>query len=84
MAWQYPSEGGIIALAVIGDPVPEELRQSSLYRLRTQQGASCASSVQAILLQVKQIRLSKKREHAGVFCAESGLEEQDFWIAAHP
>jgi hypothetical protein len=84
MAWQYASAEGVVALAVIGDPVPEKLRESSLYRLREQQGLSCASSVQAILLHVNQIQLSKKREHVGVFCAELGLEEKDFWILAHP
>ena len=84
MAWQYASAAGAITLAVIGDPVPESLRASSLYRLREQQGLSCGSSVQGVLLRGDQIQLSKKREHAGVFCAELGLEEKDFWTLAHP
>lgn len=84
MAWQYASAKGVIALAVIGDPLPESLRNSSLYSLRQQQGLSCTSSVQAVLLRVNQIQLSRKREHAGVFCTELGLDEKDFWMLAHP
>jgi hypothetical protein len=84
MAWLYPSAKGVVALAVIGDPVPEELRASNLYQLRERQGLHCASSVQGILLDLNQIRLSKKRADVGVFCAELGLEEKDFWILAHP
>jgi hypothetical protein len=84
MAWQYASAGGVVALAIIGDPFPENLRQSSLYRLREQQGLTCASSIQAILLLGNRIRLSKKRENVAVFCAELGLEEQDFWMLSHP
>jgi hypothetical protein len=84
MAWRYAGAKGVVVLAVIGDPVPEKLRASSLYRLREQQGMNCASSLQGILLYTNEIRLSKKREHAGVFCAELGLEEKDFWLLAHP
>ncbi|MGH8548837.1 MAG: hypothetical protein ACRERU_09605 [Methylococcales bacterium] len=84
MAWQYASAGGVVALAVIGDPFPEKLRLSNLYRLREQQGLTCAPSVQAILLHGNQIRLSKKREHVNVFCAELGLEERDFWMLSPP
>jgi hypothetical protein len=84
MAWQYADASGVIALAVIGDPVPDALRESSLYRLRAQQGLQCAASIQGILLRGGQVQLSKKREHVGVFCAELGLEEKDFWSIAHP
>jgi hypothetical protein len=84
MAWRYASADGVVTLAIIGDPVPQELRSGSLYRLRERQGMSCASSVQALLLHPGEVRLSTKREHAGVFCAELGLEEKDFWRLAHP
>jgi hypothetical protein len=84
MAWRYADAKGVVALAVIGDPVPETLRTSSLYKLRERQGLSCASSVQGVLLHVDRIQLSKKREHAGIFCAELGLDEKDFWMLAHP
>ena len=83
MAWQYASAGGVVVLAVIGDPFPEKLRTSNLYRLRKQQGLTCASSVQAILLHGDQMQLSKKREHVDVFCTELGLEEKDFWMLSH-
>jgi hypothetical protein len=84
IAWRYDGAKGAIALAVIGDPAPDTLRSSNLYRLREQQGMHCGSSVQGILLRASEIQLSTKREHAGLFCAELGLEEKDFWLLAHP
>jgi len=84
MAWRYPGKARVVVLAVIGDPLPESLRASSLARLREQQGMRCGASVQGILLRGETIELSKKREHVGVLCAELGLSEKDFWLLAHP
>jgi hypothetical protein len=83
-AWRYPGKAGVVVLAVIGDPLPENLRASSLARLREQQGMRCTASVQGILLRSETVELSKKREHIGVLCAELGLNEKDFWLLAHP
>ena len=84
MAWRYPGKAGVVVLAVIGDPLPEHLRASSLARLREQQGMRCTASVQGLLLRAETVEPSKKREHVGVLCAELGLSEKDFWILAHP
>ena len=84
MAWRYPGKPGVVVLAVIGDPLPENLRASSLARLREQQGMRCGASVQGILLRGETVELSKKREHVGVLCAELGLSKKDFWLLAHP
>jgi hypothetical protein len=84
MAWLYSRATGVIVLAVIGDPVPDQLRASDLYQLRERQGLHCTSSVQGILLSGSQTRLSSKRAHVGIVCAELGLEEKDFWMLAHP
>jgi hypothetical protein len=84
MVWRYPRAAGVMVLAVIGDPLPENLRASNLSRLREQQGMRCAASVQGILVRGETVELSKKREHVGVLCAELGLSEKDFWILAHP
>jgi hypothetical protein len=86
MAWRYPGKAGagVVVLAVIGDPLPEHLRASSLARLREQQGMRCGASVQGILLRGETVELSRKREHVGVLCAELGLNEKDFWLLAHP
>jgi hypothetical protein len=82
MAWRYPKANGVIALAVIGDPMPKDLRASRSYQLREGQGFRCASSIQGVLIQGGAVRVSRKREHVGVLCAEIGLEEKDFWILA--
>jgi hypothetical protein len=84
MAWRYPSARGVVVVAVIGDPVPDSMRGGKLYQQRLQQGLTCSASVQGILLHGKTVRLSAKREHVGVLCAESGLDEKDFWLLAHP
>lgn len=83
IAWRYRSAKGVIAVAVIGDPIPDDIRSSSLYKSRQQQGYLCASSMQGILFLGNKVRLSKKRENVGLFCVESGVEEKDFWMFAH-
>lgn len=83
LAWQYQSAKGAITLAVIGDPVPEKIRSGKAYESRLKQGYRCASSMQGVLLRGDKARLSKKREHVGVFCVESGVDEKDFWLLSH-
>jgi len=81
MAWRYPQA---LVVAVIGDPVPESLRSSASYKLRHDQGLHCASSIRGVLIGEEGVWLSKKREHVGIFCAELGLDEKEFWLLAHP
>jgi hypothetical protein len=83
MAWGYPDRETVV-IAIIGDPIPDDLRVSSLYRLRVRQGLHCAASVQAVLVHAGDVQLSKKRENIGVLCNELGLGEKDFWLLAHP
>jgi hypothetical protein len=83
VAWRYRSAQGAIALAVIGDPVPDDMRLSKAYKFRQEQGYRCASSMQGVLLQGDKARLSKKRENVAIFCVESGAEEKDFWMLSH-
>lgn len=83
IAWRYRSAKGVIAVAVIGDPIPDDIRSSSLYKSRQQQGYLCASSMQGILFLGNKVWLSKKRENVGLFCVESEVQEKDFWMLAH-
>jgi hypothetical protein len=83
IAWRYRSAKGVIAVAVIGDPLPDDIRSSSLYKSRQQQGYRCASRKQGVLFLGNKARLSTKRENAGLLCVESGVEEKDFWMLAH-
>jgi len=80
--WRYPGKG--VVVAVIGDPPPKRLRAGATYRLRRDQGLHCASSIRGVLVGEGEIQLSKKREHVGIFCAETGLDEKDYWLLAHP
>jgi hypothetical protein len=83
MAWRYADRRAVV-IAVIGDPVPDDLRSGRLYRLRARQGLHCGASVQAVLVQTGDVQPSKKREQIGVLCNELGLGEKDFWLLAHP
>ncbi len=83
IAWKYPGAGGVIAVAVIGDPVTGDMRSGEIFKSRERQGYRCASSMQGALLLGTKARLSKKRDHVGVLCVELGAEEKDFWILAH-
>jgi hypothetical protein len=83
IAWRYRSAKGVIAIAVIGDPIPDDIRSSSLYKSRQQQGYLCASSMQGILFLGSKVQLSKKREDVGLLCVESEVQEKDFWMLAH-
>lgn len=83
VAWRYQSAHGTIALAVIGDPVPDDMRLSKAYKSRQEQGYRCASSMQGVLLLGDKAKLSKKRENVAIFCVESGAEEKDFWMLSH-
>jgi hypothetical protein len=93
MAYRYPSAGNATAIAVIGDPVPDELWRNlpdTPEQLRARkQTTHCASRLQGVVLTVEGARLSKswisKRGGAEprLLCTEGGLDEKDFWLLAH-
>lgn len=83
LAWRYASAKNALTLAVIGDPVGDNLRQSALYRLRQAQNMHCAGSVQGILIRANQVNVSQVRGQVGVLCLETGMDEKDFWLLAH-
>ena len=84
IAWRYASAKNAVVLAVIGDPIPDSLLQSQLYRLREEQNMHCAGSVQGILIRADKISFSPVRRQVGVQCVEAGIDEKDFWLLAHP
>jgi len=84
MGWRYASAGSALVLAVLGDAISQEAASSNEYRVRKKKDFHCASSIQGILISKKQVSLTAVRANVGIFCAELGLEEQDFWLLAHP
>ena len=83
-AWRYGRKSNTTVVAVIGDPVPERLCPELTCRSPQRQNFHCGASLQAVLLRDGRIKLSRKREQVGVFCVETGLDEKDFWLLAHP
>lgn len=87
MAWRYPSAKGVTVVVVIGDSIPAAWRENRYYPDHEKRGYRCASSAQAALLPPEAnapITLSRKQNEAGVFCAEIGMDEKNFWLFAHP
>lgn len=87
MAWRYPSAKGVTVVVVIGDSIPAAWRQNPYYPEHEKRGYRCASSAQAALLPLEAnapVTLSRKQNEAGVFCAEIGMDEKNFWLFAHP
>ena len=83
-AWRYGGKRNMTVVAVIGDPVPDRMCSDPICRSRQAQNFHCGASLQAVLLRKGRITLSRKRAQAGVFCVETGLDEKDFWLLAHP
>ena len=84
MAWQYARARNVLVLAVLGDALSQELISGNQYRLIKKQNFHCGSSIQGILIRDQKIELSTERANVGIFCAEIGIEEQDYWLLAHP
>ena len=87
MAWRYPSAKGVTVVVVIGDGIPAAWRENPYYPDHEKRGYRCASSAQAALLPLEAnapVTLSRKQNEAGVFCAEIGMDEKNFWLFAHP
>jgi hypothetical protein len=83
IAWLYEKGKGVTTVAVIGDPIPPDLRSSRAYLSAHSRGYRCASSMQGVLLSEKKVELSKKRENVAIFCVESGADEKDFWLLSY-
>jgi hypothetical protein len=84
MAWRYRDKGGdTLALAVIGDPIPEMLRSGDRFQTAQRQGYHCAGSAQGVLLRKDAVKTVTKRNQVGVFCVEIPIEEASFWLTAH-
>jgi len=81
MAWRYSRVQGSAVFAVIGDPVPESMRDET-YVERQRENFKCAGSLQGVVVESKRIRFTKKRSEIGILCAETGIEEKDFSIIA--
>ena len=80
-AWKYPSARSAIVFVIIGDPVPDALRKGSPDRAA--QGYHCASSFQGAIVRDAHVSLTRKRERAGLYCAEFDIEEKSYWLLAH-
>jgi hypothetical protein len=80
--WQY-GKNNTTVVAVIGDPVPERMCPDGSCRAPLRQNFRCGGSLQAGLLRGRQLARSAKRG-PGVFCVETGLDEKEFWLLAHP
>jgi hypothetical protein len=80
MAYRYRSADGVIALAIIGDPVSPTHPD---YQEITRAGDHCAVSLRGLRLHGTKASLSPKRPYGSLKCVERPIEEKDFWILAH-
>ena len=80
--WQY-GKSNTTVVAVIGDPVPQRMCPDGNCRAPPRQDFRCGGSLQAGLLRGGQLARSAKRG-PGIFCVETGLDEKEFWLLAHP
>jgi len=83
MAWRYPTADNATVVAIIGDPVPERMRDD-VYRRWIDQGFHCAGSIQGVALRKESVSATPPRSQVGVFCVEAGLDQKEFWLLAHP
>jgi hypothetical protein len=84
MAWRYHDKGGeTLALAVIGDPIPEMLRASERLKTAQREGYHCAGSAQGVLFRKDTVKTITKRNQVDIFCVEIPMEEASFWLTAH-
>jgi hypothetical protein len=83
MAFRYRGKGDTLAIAVIGDAVPEMLRSGDRFRSAERQGYHCAGSAQGVLFRNDGVRTVPKRNQVGVFCVEIPIDEASFWLTAH-
>jgi hypothetical protein len=73
----YRYGNGLTVVMVLGDPIPSSDVARSV-------GQHCGGNMQAVLLDGKGARVSKKLfEHAQIRCVEWEVEEKDYWIFGH-
>jgi hypothetical protein len=79
VAWTYRSARGATVLMITGDPIDAHWRD------RAARHTQCAGNAQGLVLRRERMSLAKKSRFPGLHCADwdSGIEEKDFWIAAH-
>jgi hypothetical protein len=82
IVWQYGKTNTTV-IAVIGDPIPERMCPGGACRAPPRQDFRCGGSLQAALLRGGQLTRSAKRG-PGMFCVDTGLDEKEFWLLAHP
>jgi hypothetical protein len=84
MAWRYKDKSGdTLAIAVIGDPVPEMLRSGVHFGRAERERYHCAGSAQGVLFRKDVVKTVTKRNQVGVFCVEVPIDEASFWLTAH-
>lgn len=67
----------------IGDALSEQQRKRPIVSKRLAAGLRCATSIQGVLLDAKEVRLGPKQGRTGVNCVEAGVDEKTFWMLAH-
>ena len=83
MAWRYPSAKNVTVAMVMGDAISEAAKAQ---RPNLAQLGFCAANRQALLLPddvAAPLRVRPKGDSPRVICARFGVDEKDFWLAAH-
>lgn len=85
MAWRYrEKDGDIVAVALIGDSVPERLHSSDRFREAQTQGYHCGGSAQGVIFRASSdAKTITKRNQVDIFCVEIPIEEPSFWLTTH-
>ncbi len=82
LAWRYASAKNAIVLAIIGDP--DEDASFPSYAPSIALGYHCGISMQGVLLRKNNVSLSTVRKNNAVYCVETGVDEKNYWLLAHP
>jgi hypothetical protein len=83
MAWRYASAKNVTVAMVMGDAISEAAKSQ---RPNLAQMGFCAANRQALLLPddvAAPVRVLPKSSSPRVICARFGVDEKDFWLAAH-
>lgn len=83
MAWRYPSAKNATVAMVIGDAISEAAKSQ---RPNFAQMGFCAANRQALVLPDDAAapgRALPKSSAPRIICARYGVDEKDFWLAAH-
>jgi hypothetical protein len=80
-AWRYRDKKGAVFLALIGDPVSPATTQRWG---RSFPGSRCGESIQGVVVRKEGVEIGQKNGGGRVYCVETGMEEKNFWLLAHP